>query len=72
LIVQNITHDVILGTPFLTQIYPFSINESGVHNKIPNKQTSFNFLSATKQREVSLLQNSSIYGQINLSRQTSY
>jgi len=66
LIVQNITHDVILDTPFLTHIYPFSVNETGVHTKILDKQISFNFLSATKQREVSLLQNSSIYKQVSL------
>jgi len=66
LIAQNITHDVILGTPFLTQIYPFYVNESGVHTKILDKQISFNFLSATKQREVLLLKKSSIYKQINL------
>ena len=34
LIVQNITHDIILGTPFLTQIYPFQVNESGARAKI--------------------------------------
>ena len=65
LIIQNITHDIILGTPFLTQIYHFYVNESGVHAKIPDKQISFNFLSTAKQREVSLLRNSLIYKQIN-------
>ena len=55
LIVQNITHVIILGTPFLTQIYPFQVNESGLHTKILRNQTSSNFLSAVKQRKVSLL-----------------
>jgi len=31
LIVDNITNDIILGTPLLTQIYLFYVNESGVH-----------------------------------------
>ena len=66
LIAQNITHDIILGTPFLTQIYPIQTNESGVHTKNLGNQISFNFLSAAKQRKVSLLQNSSIYKQVNL------
>ena len=66
LIVQNITLEIILGTPFLTQIYTFQVNESGVHTKIHGNQISFNFLSAAKQRKVSLLQNSLIYKQINL------
>jgi len=29
LIADNITNDIILGTPFLTQIYPFTMNETG-------------------------------------------
>jgi len=66
LIVQNITHDIIVGTPFLAQIYPFYVNDSGVYTKIFDKQISFNFLSVAKQREVSLLQNSSIYKLANL------
>ena len=56
LIVWNITHDIILGIPFLTQIYPFYVNESGVHTKILDKQFSFNFLSVAKQHEVLFLQ----------------
>jgi len=59
-------HKFILSTPFLTQIYTFTINESAVHTKILDKQTSFNFLSAIKQRKVSLLQNSSICKQVNI------
>ena len=55
LIVQDITHVIILGTPFLSQIYPFQVNESGVHTKILGHQTSSNFLSVVKQRKVSLL-----------------
>jgi len=51
---------------WLTQIYLFYVNESGVHSKILDEQISFNFLSVAKQREVSLLQNSSIYKQVNL------
>jgi len=65
LIFDNITNDVILGTPFLTQIYPFNVNESGVHTKIMGKTISFNFLSAAKQKKITQLQSSSIYKQIN-------
>ena len=66
LIAENITHDIILRTLFLTQVYPFYVNEFGVHTKILDKQISFNFLSAAKQRKVLLLQNSSIYKQFSL------
>jgi len=48
LIVDNITSDLILGTQFLTQIYPFYVNESGLHTKIMGKTISFNFLTAAK------------------------
>jgi len=68
LIVQNIAHDLILGTPFLTQIYPIYVNESGVHTQILGKQISFNFLCAPKWCIVWLFQNSSIYKQVNLLR----
>jgi len=65
LIVNNITNDIILGTPFLTQIYPFYVNETGVHTKIMGKPISFNFLFAARQKEVVSLQSSSIFKQIN-------
>jgi len=56
LIVDNITSDLILGTPFLTQIYPFYVNESGLHTKIMGTTISFNFLTAAKQKEIAHLQ----------------
>jgi len=65
LIVDNITNDIILGNPFLTQIYPFYVNEYGVHTKIMGNTISFNFLSAAKQKEIMQLQASFIYKQIN-------
>jgi len=65
LIVDNMTSDLILGTPFLTQIYPFYVNEIELHTKIMGKTISFNFLTAAKQREIAHLQSSSIYKQIN-------
>ena len=53
LIVDNMTSDLILGTPFLTQIYPFYVNEIGLHTKIMGKTISFNFLTAAKQKDCS-------------------
>jgi len=46
---------LILGTPFLTQIYPFYVNETGVHTKIMGKPISFKFLSTAEQKEVANL-----------------
>ena len=59
------TSDLILGTPFLTQIYPFYVNEIGLHTKIMGKTISSNFLTAAKQKEIAHLQSSSIYKQMN-------
>ena len=59
------TSDLILGTPFLTQIYPFYVDEIGLHTKIMGKTISFRFLTAAKQREIANLQSASIYKQIN-------
>ena len=59
------TSDLILGTPFLTQIYPFYVNEIGLHTKVMGKTISFRFLTSTKQCEIANLQSSSIYKQIN-------
>ena len=59
------TSDLILGTPFLTQIYPFYVNDVGLHTKIMGKTISLKFLTAAKQREIASLQSSSIYKQIN-------
>ena len=49
----------------LTQIYPFIVNETGVHTNIMGKTISFKFLSTTHQKEVLNLQSSSIFKQIN-------
>jgi len=58
--------DLILRTPFLTQIYLFYINEIGLHTKIMGNTISFNFLTVAKQKEIAQLQSSSIYKQINM------
>ena len=68
LIVANLTNDMILGTPFLTQIYPFLVNETGVHTKIMGKRISFNFLSEARLKQVLSLQSYSIFKQINILR----
>ena len=33
LLVKNISHQIVLGTPFLTQLYPFSIDSQGLKTK---------------------------------------
>ena len=68
LIIDNITNDFVLVTPFLTQIYPFRVNESGIHTHIMGKPISFNFLTPSEQREIFLLRSNSIFRQINVLR----
>ena len=66
LIVDNITNDLILRTPFLTQIYPFIVNETGVHTNIMGKTISFKFPLATHQKEILNLQSSSILNKLTV------
>jgi len=55
-----------LGTPFLTQIYPFTTNEAGIHTSIiGTTPITFKFLTAAYQKEILELQTSSIFKQIN-------
>lgn len=50
IIVEDLNIDVILGTPFLTQIYPFWVNESGVGTKIMGTSVIFKFLSPVRHK----------------------
>jgi len=64
-VVKNITNDIILGILFLTQICLFYIDKNGVHTKVLDQVITFAFISSTKQQELSRLQKSSIFTQIN-------
>ena len=65
LIISNITNDIILGTPFLTQIYPFVVSEQGIQTTIMGNPIMFTFLTSAHQKQVMELQSSSIFQQIN-------
>jgi len=65
LIISNITNDLILGTPFLTQIYPFNVSEQGIQTSIMGNPITFRFLTSAHQKNVMELQSSSIFKQIN-------
>lgn len=65
IIVNNINHDVILGTPFLIQIYPFLVSHEGISVNIMGKIITFKFLTPIRQKELQTLQTSSIYKTIN-------
>jgi len=59
--IKQSTGNLILETPFLTQLYPFYVNHKGLHTKIMGKTISFKFLSTTKHRKITSLQSSSTH-----------
>ena len=44
LLVKNISHQIVLGTPFLTQLYPFQIDDKGLKTKYNNQEILFEFI----------------------------
>ena len=66
ILVRDMSQEVILGTPFLTQIYPFKVDQIGVHTEIMETIISFKFVNSIYQNDLSLLQNASITKQINV------
>ena len=56
---------MILGIPFFTQIYPFNVSSTGLSINIMGKEIVFPFISPIKQKEIRILQTSSIYQTIN-------
>jgi len=66
ILVRDMSQEVILGTPFITQIYPFKVDQTGVHTEIMDTIISFKFVTSIPQNNLSLLQNASITKQINV------
>ena len=56
LLVKNISHQIVLGTPFLTQLYPFQIYKKGLKTKYNNKEILFEFLTGIENKEINLVQ----------------
>ena len=53
---QKSQKQVILGTPFLAQIYPFTVNSKWIYSNILGKETKFKFSSLTKIKDIAALQ----------------
>ena len=66
IIVHDLNTDVILGIPFLTQIYPFWVDSKGLGKKIMGQKILFKFITPIKYKELNTLQTNSIYHSINL------
>ena len=45
-LVRDISQEIILGTPFLIQIYPFKVDQIGVHTEIMGTIISFKFVTS--------------------------
>ena len=56
LLVKNISHQIVLGTPFLTQLYPFSIDSQGLKTKNNNQEILFEFIKGIKVKEINQVQ----------------
>ena len=57
LLVRNISHQIVLGTPFLIQLFPFQIDSKGLHTKHKNQQILFEFVKSIEIKEINQLQN---------------
>ena len=66
IVIDDLNTDVILGIPFLTQIYPFWVDSNGLSTKIMGQRILFNFITPIRYKELNTLQTNSIYQSINL------
>ena len=56
LLVKNISHQIVLGTPFLTQLYPFSVDSQGLRTKYNNQNILFEFIKGIEIKEINQVQ----------------
>ena len=56
LLVKNISHQIVLGTPFLTQLYPFQIDSEGLRTKFNNQEILFEFIKGIEVKEINQVQ----------------
>ena len=52
LLVKNISDQIVLGTPFLTQLYPFQIDDQGLKTKYNNQEILFEFIRGIEVKEI--------------------
>ena len=56
LLIKNISHQIVLGTPFLTQLYPFRIDSQGLKTKYNNQDILFEFIKGIEIKEINQVQ----------------
>ena len=55
LLVKNISHQIVLRTPFLTQLYSFQIDGKELHTKHKDQQILFEFVKGIEIKEINQL-----------------
>ena len=66
MLVQNMTEPLILGTPFITLLYPFQVNDKGVKTIILGNTIFLPFIYPLTKKEIHQVQSDSINKRINL------
>ena len=65
-LVQNMIEPLILGTPFITLLYLFQVNDEGVKTTILGNTIFFPFIYPLTKKEIHQVQSDSINKRINL------
>jgi len=66
IVIDNLNTDIILGIPFLTQIYPFWVTSKVLGTRVMGQEIIFKFITPIQYKELNTLQTNSIYHSINL------
>ena len=66
ILVQNMTEPLILGTHFITLLYPFQVTDEGVKTTILGNTIFFPFIYPLTKKEIHQVQSDSINKRINL------
>ena len=56
MLVKNISHQIVLETYFLTQLYPFQIDSQGLRTKYNNQEILFEFIKGIEVKEINQVQ----------------
>ena len=56
LLVKNISHQIVLGIPFLTQLYHFQIDNQGLKTKYKDQEILFEFIRGIEVKEINQVQ----------------
>ena len=57
ILVKNMGSQLILGQPFITQLYPFKVNEKGLTTKVLGKKILFPFAMPMITKEINIIDN---------------